>query len=275
MHEPIRIGELEIRVVCQGVAPLELDAECPENDVDWAEERRRYPWAFEGADAWAWHVHAFAVATASGTVLIDTGLGGFPPYRPWSVEHDPVQAFRAASVDPAEVRHVVLTHLHSDHAGGVVTRDGEPAFPDAVVHVHRADWEFFRRADDPDDYSAWRAMGSIEAEGRLDLDPEDREIVPGLRVVHAPGHTPGHRSVLVGSDDTLALLTGDLLHLPIQVEHPEWPSSHDEDPAAAASSRTDLLRRASQAGWTVAVSHFAQSWGLVTRQGDARRWSAR
>ncbi len=60
MHEPIRIGRVEVSVVCEGYAPLELSDEMPGAEVDWDAERARYPWAFVGEDAWPWHVHAFA-----------------------------------------------------------------------------------------------------------------------------------------------------------------------------------------------------------------------
>ena len=66
------------------------------------------------------------------------------------------------------------------------------------------------------------------------------------------------------------LLTGDLLHLPLQVAHPEWPSSHDVDPDTGAISRVSVLARAQGAGWHVAVSHFARPFGHVVADG----WSA-
>jgi glyoxylase-like metal-dependent hydrolase (beta-lactamase superfamily II) len=138
---------------------------------------------------------------------------------------------RAAGVVPEDVRHVIHTHLHSDHAGGACRPDGEPRFPNAVHHVHPADWDFFAGADDPEDFQGRSAMRRLEALGMLDLDPADRVIVPGVRVAHSPGHTPGHRSILMADGSSTLLFTGDLLHLPIQVAHPEWQSSHDEDPS--------------------------------------------
>ena len=106
----------------------------------------------------------------------------------------------------------------------------------------------------------------------LDLDPEDHEVAPGVRVLHSPGHTPGHRSVLLADDLFSILFTGDLLHLPIQVAHPEWESSHDEEPELGVASRVGLLTRARDARWGVAVSHFGQPFGSVLGGERSQRW---
>lgn len=272
-HPLVQIGEVEIVPLCDGWAALPLSAEAAGHDVDWAAERDRFPWAFEGADedAWAWHVHAFLLRTVSGLVLVDTGIGhlGRPPYDvAGRIEQELVEA----GADAEDVLHVIHTHLHADHAGGATRPDGEARFPNAVHHVHPADWAFFAHADDPEDFNGREAMLILEEAGMLDLSPEDREIVPGVRLVHAPGHTPGHRSVVVTDGPFTMLLTGDLLHVPIQIAHPGWESSHDEDPEEGAASRSALLDRAREGRWGVAVSHFGRPFGGIGADGDGQRW---
>jgi glyoxylase-like metal-dependent hydrolase (beta-lactamase superfamily II) len=258
----IRIGDVQVTPLLDGWAPLPLADECPGRDVDWRDERRRFPWAFDGEASWAWHVRAFLLRTASERVLVDTGIGHLrePPYE---VDGRIEDSLRDAALEPAAVTHVVHTHLHADHAGGACGPDGEPRFPNAMHHVHPSDWSFFAARGS----SAREALTAIEANGRLDLDPADREVVPGVRVLHTPGHTPGHRSVVVGEGGHVLLLTGDLLHLPIQVAHPEWDSSHDVDPMLGAASRRVLLFRAMSSGWRVGVSHFARPFGRVGHDG--------
>jgi glyoxylase-like metal-dependent hydrolase (beta-lactamase superfamily II) len=260
--EPLRIGRLTVEVVCEGFAPLPLADECPGQEVDWEAERLAHPWAFHGSSAWPWHVHAFVISGPAGTVVVDSGVGSFGPWRPWA-EHDP-DAW--AAVDRSAVGHVVLTHLHADHAGGVVV-DGEPRFPNAVVSVHPGDWRRFADANETEDYVARTSLGWLLDHGRLDLDGGDREIVPGISVRHTPGHTPGHRSVLVRDQGEVLLITGDLLHLPIQAGNADQPSSHDDDPRIGQVSRRLMLWRASQAGWWVAVNHFAAPFGRVGSEG--------
>lgn len=260
-HVPaIRIGDIEVVVVCEGYAPIDLVEELSDTEIDWAAERGAYPWAFHDESAWAWHVHAFALKLQEGVVMVDTGLGPFPPYRPWATSALPDDALASAGVDPAEVVAVAHTHLHDDHAGGAVV-DGASRFPNATHHVHPADWAFFAQPEATDD--ARSAMEGLARRDALDLRPEDHEVVGGVQVIAAPGHTPGHRTVLVSSGRERLLLTGDALHTPPQVRLPDAPSNHDEDPEAACRSRERALGDARDGGWLVAVSHFAEPFGRV------------
>jgi glyoxylase-like metal-dependent hydrolase (beta-lactamase superfamily II) len=259
--ERLTFGLTEIAVVCEGYAPLDLDDELP--NVDWAAERERYPWAFHDERSSAWHVHAFALRSAGALVLIDTGVSPLLPIQPWS-EHTPLEeALKAARVDPADVTTVIHTHLHADHAGGAVV-GGEPRFPNATHVAHPADWEHFGRVGG---YTARAAMERLAELDVLDLDPESREIRPGLRVLHAPGHTPGHRVVVLSEGEDSMLFTGDLLHTPVQVRRSSEPSNHDVDGDQGARSRQDLLTRARDDGWSVAVSHFGHPFGRVGADG--------
>jgi len=275
VHSMIRVGSVEVVTLCDGWAPLPLSSEAPGHGVDWSAERAAYPWAFDGGDdaSWAWHVHAFLLRLSGGPVLVDSGIGnlGRPPYEVAGRIDDELDA---AGVTPADVRHVIHTHLHSDHAGGACRPDGEPRFPNAVHHVHPADWAFFARADGSEEHQGRSAMLRLEELGMLDLDPEDREVAPGVRVLHSPGHTPGHRSVLLADDRVSMLFTGDLLHLPIQVAHPEWESNHDEEPELGVASRIGLLTRARNERWGVAVSHFARPFGSVLGSEHRQRWGS-
>ena len=73
MHEPIRLDRVQVSVVCEGYAPLELSDEMPGAEIDWGAERARYPWAFVGEDTWPWHVHAFALRTSTGLLWSTRG----------------------------------------------------------------------------------------------------------------------------------------------------------------------------------------------------------
>ena len=262
MHAVVRAGRVEISVVCEGYAPLDLADELP--NTDWATMRQRYPWCFHDERSWAWHVHAFVVRTPTGLVMIDAGVSPLSPIEPWA-EHTPLEeALATAGVEPSDVRMVLHTHLHADHAGGSVV-DGEPRFPNAVHVVHPADWSHFERGGST--YNARGPMERLRELEMLDLELDDREVWPRIRVVHSPGHTPGHRSVVLAEGDDTVLFTGDLLHVPVQIARPGERGNHDVDAGEAARSRAGLVRQAREEGWRVAVSHFGRPFGRVGASG--------
>ena len=262
----IRVGRFEVVPLLDGWAPLPLDEELPGRTVDWDAERDRHPWAFGDADAWAWYVRCFLLRDDDVELLIDSGIGhlGRPPY---DVAGRLDGSLDDAGTAPDRIAHVIHTHLHADHAGGACLPDGAPRFANAMHHVHDADWRFFATVTEEDDFGARAAMVALEGTGQLSRTSEDRAIVPGLRVMHTPGHTPGHRSVLVDDGVDPLVFTGDLVHHPVQIAHPEWPSSHDVDELLGVGSRRILLFRARQRNWRVAVTHFARPFGRVGDEG--------
>ena len=271
-HEPLIFGSFEIVPLCDGWTALPLAEEVPGHDVDWDDERRRFPWAFppDGGDGWAWHVHAFLVRTPDRPVLVDTGIGHLGPPR-YDVTGRIDDELQVVGVSPDDVEHVVYTHLHSDHSGGACRADGTPRFPNARHHVHPDDWAFFGERRTPAAFTGRFAMAALEEDGMLDLDPLDREVAPGVRVAHAPGHTPGHRVVVIdGEEEGALLLAGDLLHVPPQAVHPDWTSDHDEDPDAASEARRRWIRDARSQRWLVGFSHFSRPFGRL----DADGWSS-
>lgn len=144
-------------------------------------------------------VLAFAIRLAEGIVLVDTGLARG---NAWIDEHyeprarEIRDALREAAIDAGTVRLVVNTHLHFDHAGQ------NAAFAEVPIVVQDAEWE-----------SAWEpgspATEWLDFEGaRYVRIRGDTDIAPGVRVLATPGHTPGHQSVTVETDDGLVLIVG-------------------------------------------------------------------
>ncbi len=144
-------------------------------------------------------VLAFAVRLADGIVLVDTGL---VTGNAWIDEHYQPRrrairdALRESALDADAVRLVVNTHLHFDHAGG------NSAFPGVSIVVQDAEWA-----------EAWEP-GSPAGEwvdfagARYERVRGDTEVAQGVRVLHAPGHTPGHQAVTIDTEDGLVLIAG-------------------------------------------------------------------
>ncbi|WP_239108441.1 MBL fold metallo-hydrolase [Microbispora siamensis] len=195
---------------------------------------------FEPGEEWVLHFHCYLLRAAGRTVLVDTGIGGAGSPATWAPLPGRLGGeLAAAGAAPADVDVVVLTHLHSDHAGGAVA-DGAPAFPNARYVVQRAETEW---AAEP-----VRALILDPLRDLLDVVDGDAEPVPGVRVLHAPGHTPGHQCVEVGD----LVMSGDAVLHPVQVADPSIPYVYDEDPDLAVRTREDILARAA----VLAPSHF-------------------
>jgi glyoxylase-like metal-dependent hydrolase (beta-lactamase superfamily II) len=267
-HEPFTLGSFEVVPLCDGWAPLPLGDEIPGVDVDWNAERDRYPWAFPDDDltSWAWHVHPFLVRHPDGIALVDTGIGHFgrPPFDVTGRLDDEL---RATGVAPEDVSDVVLTHLHADHSGAVCRPDGALRFPNARHHVHPDDWSFFATQRAPGDFTGRFAMSLVEDVGLLDLEGDDHDVGQGLHLLHAPGHTPGHRVVRIDAGDDTLVLTGDLLHTPPQISQPKARSNHDEDAEIASEERAGIIEAARLKGWALGVSHFGRPFGRVEAGG--------
>ena len=144
-------------------------------------------------------VHGFLVKHPDGAGLVDTGYGTplqlIKDYRP--VNASVADALRKHDVDPSDIRWIINSHLHFDHCGQ------NAVFPQAPVYVQRAEYE---RRNDPN-YTVVEWLKYAGARWEL-LDGE-REIVPGVRAVTTPGHTPGHQSIQIQTTAGPALMTGD------------------------------------------------------------------
>jgi glyoxylase-like metal-dependent hydrolase (beta-lactamase superfamily II) len=215
------------------------------------------------------------VETDEATVLVDTGLGNkeTEKFRSiYAVENDgkPTRlesSLAELGIGPADVDVVVATHLHFDHAGGGtrLDPDGEirPTFPEARYLVSAGEYEFARRDNERirASYMA-RNFEPLAEAGCLELVPDSVEVVPGVRLIHSPGHTPHHQSVLVDlGDETQLLFLADLVpttaHLPLP-----WIMGYDVEPLLTLESKRELLTRAAREGWWLAFEHDPfTAWG--------------
>ncbi|MFE9200568.1 MBL fold metallo-hydrolase [Micromonospora sp. NPDC007230] len=237
------IGSITVTALVDGAGPFFQPREeaFPDATADqWRAADRRDPDTVTPDGRWWLPFRCFALRTGDGPVtLVDAGIG---PADSLAAAWAPVPGrlpaeLAAAGIDPADVRTVVLTHLHSDHVGWAVL--GTPYFRNAAYLLQQAELAALDRFH-PE--LPARLLGPLRAAGQLRLVDGDTDLTPGVRVLSTPGHTPGHQSVLVDSGDERMLVTGDVLVHTVQLVDPTLAYAHEEDPAAARGVRTALLR---------------------------------
>jgi len=224
-----------------------------------------------------------------GVVLVDTGNGNDKERPTLRAHHrfatDYLDRLAAVGVTPEDVDIVVLTHLHPDHCGGSTRLvDGRwvPTFPRARHLVARAEYAWLEALHDqrptggvPADLASTFAdsvLPVVEA-GLLDLVDLPRTILDGIALHQAAGHTAGHLVVEVTGGGRTALVTGDVLHHPLQFGDLALAQSGDADPAAAARTRRALCERAAATGARLMPAHFGgPEGGHVRRTGTSYRF---
>ena len=210
-------------------------------------------------------LNCLLVETPAGRVLIETGIGERLDDKNTTMrqyEGTPiVPALRSAGFDPGTVDVVAMSHLHFDHAGGLLLADGSKAFPRARIVAQRQEWEIAlggnSRLVASYDQPELRLVADWGAEGWTE---GDRELLPGVSVVRTGGHSAGHQAVVVrGSGPGARSLAffGDLCMRPWSA-NPRWVTAFDDFPLDSVEVKGELFRRAVEDDWTVVLSHEAR-----------------
>ncbi|MGA9761453.1 MAG: MBL fold metallo-hydrolase [Gaiellaceae bacterium] len=209
---------------------------------------------------------ALLVDTGSNRVLID-------PAGTWEEPHRLESVLAREEIDPGSVDTVIVSHGHADHFWGGVRADGRPLFTSARYWMQRSEWQHWLTGDNPEpDHAENFRKALLPLEERFTLLDGEREIVPGIRCLPAPGHSPGHMVVEIGGE---AVYTGDALLSPVNVEQPRWAAHFDVWPERVVASRLELLGRLVESGSLVLTCHFPGSGvGRVVARGDGRRWQS-
>ena len=207
-------------------------------------------------------VNGYLINTGTKLVLVDTGAAGlFGPTL-----GNLVANLKAAGYQPEQVDEVYITHMHPDHVGGLMAGD-RPVFPNAVVRADQHDADFWLSAANlekaPADakgffQGAQASLNPYVAAGKFKPFNGSTELVPGIKAVAAPGHTPGHSIYVVESKGQKLVLWGDLMHVAaVQFAHPSVTIQFDTDSKAAAVQRKKAYVEAAKQGYLVGSAHLS------------------
>jgi len=190
-------------------------------------------------------------------LLIDAGLGPGYPRPDMMTGGSLLDELDAAGVRPDDVAHLALSHLHPDHVGWLATKRGGITFPNAQVYLAAGDWEHFLEEEHAG-LTPWtrQALRDLAERGRVTILDEERQIVPGVTALPAPGHTPGHTVYAVHDGPERALLLGDSIYCPQQLTEMDWGAASEVDPVLARRTREWLWREIEGSGATAVGQHF-------------------
>jgi glyoxylase-like metal-dependent hydrolase (beta-lactamase superfamily II) len=285
-----KLGDLEIRRAVESEVPIfdaltffpEATIEVIEANRDWLMPRYIDPKTIEVILC----IQSYIIKTPHHTILVDTCVGNHKPRpaRPtWHMQEGPYLAqLAAAGMQPEAVDFVLCTHLHVDHVGWntkLLNGRWVPTFPNAKYIFSRNEFELWEGR-----YNSGAAvpvplvyedsvLPIVEA-GQALIVEDDHQIDDGMWIEPAPGHTPGHVMLNLKSGDHAALMTGDVIHHPLQLVKPEWSSRACEDAARSAVSRTAMLERIADTDTLLCPAHFSSpSMGhVISKPGDGFRY---
>ena len=229
-------------------------------------------------------IHSFIVETPTQRIIVDTCLGNDKQNRRiphWNDRTGPfLEDLKQAGFPAESIDTVLCTHLHVDHVGwNTMLVDGKwvPTFPKAQYLMGRTEYEHWTSATNIREDMTFVVADSVtpivEA-GRATLVETDHKLCDEISLIPTVGHTPGHVSVLIDSRGEQGLITGDFMHHPCQIAHPDWDTTADTDKEQGIRTRRIMFERLADTPVLVIGTHFAGATaGRIVRDGATYRLS--
>lgn len=281
-----QVGAVQITRIVEMELPIAYDERRPFLSQATPEALRATPWLYPDYVTEEGHlrlsIHALLVEAPGLRLVVDTCVGndrpraflGRQPLATAFLEHMARAGWPRESVDT-----VVCTHLHVDHVGWNTMLEGGrwvPTFPNARYLIGKAEFAHWSAVDDEEQQTILSdSVKPVFDAGLADLVEMDHRLSAEVRLMPTPGHTPGHVSVAIESQGERAMITGDAMHHPCQLAHPDWSPPFDSDQVASEATRRRILEAVADQPILVIGTHFAApTAGHVKRDGAAYRFEA-
>ncbi len=274
----LRVGDFEITALSDGTVPLPVFDLLTNTTPGEVGQLLKDAYVKAPVDA---SVNAYLINAGSRLIMVDAGSGEL--YGP--TLNKLVASLRAIGYEPSQITDILITHIHTDHSGGLMNGTSM-VFPNAVVHVDKREVDYWLNPANRD-----RSPGNKEQLARLFREAAakvkpyvdagkvktfdgDTQLFPGIRSISTPGHTPGHSFYAVESKGEKIVFWGDIMHVAeVQFPNPAVTIMFDSDSKAAAFQRQKAFADAAKNGYLVAPAHVSfPGIGRLRPDGKGYRW---
>jgi glyoxylase-like metal-dependent hydrolase (beta-lactamase superfamily II) len=280
----IKIGEFECTVLSDGThpgtpAPLKSPLDflfpgVPEKELNAA--LKEHNETLKEINDWIIPYAGLLIEGRGRTILTDTGADGLGPDTgklPGNL--------KTIGINPGNIDMVILTHAHRDHLGGMTDRTGSLVYENARYIIWKSEWDYWfseeaRLYCERTGRQAaleWAHNNLLPVKNRVELLEKEKELIPGVSAIAAPGHTPGHLAVSISSRGQELLCLADTVHHAIHIEHPDWATGIDYSREQVNQTRRKLFDRAERSKALVLLPHLPfPGLGHVVKKGNAWKW---
>ncbi|WP_454060412.1 MBL fold metallo-hydrolase [Elizabethkingia ursingii] len=276
----VKVGDTEVTALLDGILPVDAEKLFFTNEPGKPTQLLQNVFIKNPVEV---SMNAYLVKTNGKLILIDTGAGELFGNAGGKL----VQSLKQAAVAPEEITDILLTHIHADHSGGLVM-SGKVIFPNAVIHVNKAETNFWlneknaKKADE-------KAMGAspktfsnamdmlipyLKAGKVKTFEREKEEIVPHIYTMPTGGHTPGHTVYVLESKGEKMYFWGDLVHMEgLQFVEPTLENHFDVDHKSGIENREKYYDDAAKNNYLIGASHISYpGMGRVRKEGSKYVW---
>lgn len=268
-----KIGSIEVIALSDGTVPLDTKVlHDPHHHVN---KLLKFSYVQSPLDA---SVNAFLIVRPDRLLMVDAGTAEL--YGPTLDKLS--GSIRAAGYAPEKITDILITHIHTDHTGGLMHGD-QRVFPNATVHISKTELDYWtdprnkERAPENQKQYFDQALAKVSPyikAGQVKTFADGADPVPGIHSIPSPGHTPGHTFYSFEDGGQRIVFWGDILHVPeVQFADPAVTIDFDVDPGMAERQRKKAFAEAAREGYVVAPAHMAfPAIGRLRKDGAGYRW---